>query len=139
MVACQAFQNPSTYPLSFMNFELVSTNAEDVILLSVALFATLCPHSLVNAQSGLSVYSAVNAASYDRMAIAEGSLFVIFGQGMGPSALTNPPTGSLPYAIAGTTVTAISGSLRLPCPLLYVSSGQVAAVLPSGTPVGSRP
>ena len=102
----------------------------------VALFATLCPHSLVNAQSGLSVYSAVNAASYDRMAIAEGSLFVIFGQGMGPSALTNPPTGSLPLAIAGTTVTAIYGSLRLPCPLLYVSSGQVAAVLPSGTPVG---
>ena len=81
------------------------------------------------------VFSALNSASYDSTALAQGSLVVIFGSGMGPSTLVQAPSLPLPPVLAGTSVTVTSGTTLI-CPLLYTSSGQLAAVLPSATPVG---
>lgn len=89
-----------------------------------------------NAQFGPYVFSALNTASYDSTGIAQGSMFVIFGEEMGPATLTGAPTLPLPNDLAGTSVTVTAGSTTLQCPLFYVSFGQIAAVLPSTTPLG---
>ena len=83
-----------------------------------------------------SLYSVVNSASYDRSAIAQGSLFVLFGYGMGPDTLVQASSFPLPANLAGTSVRVVSGATSLECPLVYTSSTQVAAILPSKTPVG---
>jgi uncharacterized protein (TIGR03437 family) len=77
-----------------------------------------------------------NSASYNQRAIAQGSLFVIFGSGMGPDTLVHASSFPLPTNLSGTSVRIVSGGTSLDCPLVYTSSSQVAAILPSKTPVG---
>lgn len=81
------------------------------------------------------VYSANNSADYSTV-IAQGSLFVIFGYSLGPATLAEVSSFPLPNVLAGTSVTVTSGSTTLNCPMIYTSSGQVAAILPSNTPLG---
>ena len=83
----------------------------------------------------------LNAASYMNPqlpggAIAQGSIFVIFGSGMGPAALAQAGF-PLPNTLAGTGVKVTSGGQTLDCPMIYTSAGQLAAVMPSTTPVGN--
>ncbi|MBZ2183671.1 MAG: hypothetical protein K7J46_03095 [Bryobacter sp.] len=83
----------------------------------------------------------LNAASYlsPRLpggAIAQGSIFVIFGDRMGPATLAAAGF-PLPNTLAGTSVRVTSGGQSLDCPLVYTVASQVAAILPSNTPVGS--
>jgi uncharacterized protein (TIGR03437 family) len=82
-----------------------------------------------------SVNSANNAADYSTT-IAQGSLFVVFGYWMGPTILVQASL-PLPSVLAGTSVTVKSGSTTLNCPMLYTSIDQLAAVLPSSTPIGT--
>jgi len=83
-----------------------------------------------------------NAASYadpqlPNGSIAQGSIFNVFGSNMGPAALANAPSLPLPTTLSGTTVTVtITGSVNQ-CFMVYTSAGQVAAILPSTTPVGT--
>jgi uncharacterized protein (TIGR03437 family) len=65
----------------------------------------------------------VNAASYAAGPVAPGEIIAMFGQNLGPAALA---TGSASLELAGIQVT-FNG---IPAPLLYVSSGQLAAVVP---------
>jgi uncharacterized protein (TIGR03437 family) len=65
----------------------------------------------------------VNAASYSAGAVAPGEIIALFGQNVGPAALA---TGSPSLELEGIQVT-FNG---IPAPLLYVSSGQLAAVVP---------
>jgi uncharacterized protein (TIGR03437 family) len=81
--------------------------------------------------------SANNAANYDPTAIAQGSMFVIFGSAMGPSPLVSATQLPLPMALAGTSVTVKSGNTTLTCPMFYTSYEQVVAVMPSNTPPGT--
>ncbi len=81
--------------------------------------------------------SANNAANYDPTAIAQGSMFVIFGSAMGPSPLVSATQLPLPMALAGTLVTVKSGNTTLTCPMFYTSYEQVVAVMPSNTPPGT--
>ncbi len=83
------------------------------------------------------LYSANNAANYDPTAIAQGSMFVIFGQGLGPSPLVSASVLPLPMSLAGTSVSVKSGNTTLSCPMFYTSFGQVVAVMPSNTPLGT--
>ena len=85
----------------------------------------------------------VNAASMVPTAlpnsnIAPGSLFVIFGTNLGPATLVQAGL-PLPAAsgLAGTSVQITSGNFTAQAPILYTSSNQVAAILPSRTPAGS--
>ena len=68
--------------------------------------------------------------------IAQGSLFVVFGYNLGPANLVQVSAFPLPNVLAGTSVTVQSGSTTLNCPMIYTSNAQVAAILPSNTPVG---
>ncbi len=82
------------------------------------------------------VQSANNSADYSTT-IAQGSLFTVFGYYLGPPELVEVSAFPLPNALSGTSVTVTSGSTTLNCPMIYTSTRQVAAILPSNTPVGT--
>jgi len=98
------------------------------------LIAFLISASLLPAQY---IQSANNAANYDPAAIAQGSMFVIFGDSLGPTTLVKATQLPLPNTLAGTSVTVKSGNTTLNCPMFYTSYGQVVAVMPSNTPLGT--
>jgi uncharacterized protein (TIGR03437 family) len=88
------------------------------------------------AQNGPVAYSVLSSASYDGT-IAPGSLFVVYGVNLGPAQLVKAPAYPLQLQLAGTSVTVMSATAILSCPLFYSSAGAVAAILPSATPPGS--
>ncbi len=107
------------------------------ILLCAALAAMT-----VWAQPAVSDGGILNAASYANPrfptgAIAQGSIFVIFGARMGPAALASAPSLPLSTTLGGTSVRVSSGGQNLDCPIVYTSAGQVAAIMPSNTPLGN--
>src|SRR5262249_36857611 len=88
------------------------------------------------------VVSAVNAASYTlsglpNAPLAQGSIFILFGTNMGPATLQGAPSLPLQTTLAGTSIKMTSGSTTVQAFMIYPSAGQVAAVLPSNTPVGT--
>lgn len=86
------------------------------------------------------VNSVNNAGSYGTD-IAQGSIFVIFGSNLGPAALTQSGALPLETALAGTSVRftpTAAGGAAVNAFMVYTSSGQVAALLPSNAAVGDH-
>lgn len=103
-------------------------------LAGLACSAMLLPP--LSAQSTIPiVFSANNSADYSPT-IAQGSLFAVFGATLGPPTLVQASAFPLLSILSGTSVTVTSGSTTLNCPMIYTSEGQVAAILPSNTPIG---
>lgn len=72
--------------------------------------------------------------------IAQGSIFVIFGTNLGPAALVQAPGLPLGTSLPssnGTSVSITSGGQTVNAFMIYSSALQVAAILPSNTPVGA--
>lgn len=83
-----------------------------------------------------------NAASYvdpqlPNGPIAEGSIFNIFGSNMGPAAIAYATSLPLPTTLSGTSINVTVAGTTVACYMFYTSAGQVAAILPSNTPVGT--
>jgi uncharacterized protein (TIGR03437 family) len=83
----------------------------------------------------------LNAASYGldllpNNGVAQGSMFVVFGSALGPTTLTQASGFPLPTSLGGTSIQVISGSTTVNAIMLYTSTSQVAAILPSTTPIG---
>ncbi len=87
------------------------------------------------------VYSVGNSASYydssmPGYGIAPGSMMVLFGSQLGPDQLLQNSGFPLPLDLGGTSIkVTVNGAVRN-APIVYTSAGQVAAMLPSSTPVG---
>lgn len=86
----------------------------------------------------------LNGASYalpglPNAGIAQGSIFVVFGQNLGPASLVQVSSFPLPTSqgLAGTSIRVTVGGTSLNAIMLYTSASQVAAVLPSNTPLGN--
>ena len=84
----------------------------------------------------------VNAGSYafaglPNAAIAQGSLFVLFGTNMGPATLQGAPSFPLQTVLAGTSINVTVSGTTTQAIMIYTSANQVAAVLPSRTPIGT--
>ena len=90
----------------------------------------------------------VNAGSYTvaglpNSAIAQGSLFIVFGTNMGPATLVPVTSFPLPTNLGGsnstngTSITISVSGTSTQALMIYTSAGQIAAVLPSRTPVGT--
>ena len=97
--------------------------------------------SIAVAQPQISDYGVANAASYGYVGlpdqgIAQGSMFVTFGAGLGPASLTQAEGLPLPVELGGTRVDIQAGGAMLAAPVVYTSATQVAAILPSNTPLG---
>ena len=108
--------------------------------LFVFLFVLLAAFQ-AGAQPVINPGGVVNAASYIRggfpnSGIAQGSLFVIFGRNLGPAELQTFPGLPKPKSLAGTSVRVSAGGTTVDAFLHYTSSSQVAAILPSNTPLG---
>ena len=86
------------------------------------------------------IASILNSASYivpplPGSAIAQGSIFVVFGENMGPPALTLAGF-PLPTDLSGTSLRISASGNDVSAFLVYTSAGQLSGVLPSNTPVG---
>jgi uncharacterized protein (TIGR03437 family) len=84
----------------------------------------------------------VNAASYaiaglPNANIAQGSMFILFGQNLGPAAQANASSFPLPSNLGGTSIGVTVGDTAVNAIMLYSNSSQVAAILPSTTPIGA--
>src|SRR5579872_7181825 len=87
------------------------------------------------------IVSILNAASYipsglPNSAIGQGSMFVVFGTGLGPAELKQAGGFPLPINLAGTSIRDTVDAAAVDAILVYTSATQVAAILPSSTPVG---
>jgi uncharacterized protein (TIGR03437 family) len=84
--------------------------------------------------SGPGVYlnpiGVVNAASYQPVtaSLAPGELITLFGTGLSPVTMTTQGGQVFPAALGGVKVTINS----IPCPIYYVSSTQLAVIVPYG-------
>src|SRR5271165_4282328 len=83
-----------------------------------------------------------NAASYadpqlPNGSIAQGSIFNIFGSNMGPATIAFASSLPLLTTLSGTSINVTVSGTTVPCYMFYTSAGQVAAILPSNTPVGT--
>jgi uncharacterized protein (TIGR03437 family) len=85
-----------------------------------------------------------NAGSYlppslPNSGIAQGSIFTLFGSGLGPSTLQQARSYPLPttQGLAGTTILVKVSGVTETCIMIYTAATQVAAILPSATPVGT--
>jgi uncharacterized protein (TIGR03437 family) len=69
----------------------------------------------------------VNGASNQSGGIAPGEIVTIYGAGLGPATLVVAPPDTQPTDLAGTRVLVNGAPVRL----LYVSAGQIAAIMPA--------
>lgn len=75
-------------------------------------------------------------AGMPNFGIAQGSIFDIFGSGLATSTSTLQSV-PLPTTLAGATVTVTVGTTSTQAILYFASPAQIAAILPSSTPVGT--
>src|SRR5260370_24690828 len=86
--------------------------------------------------------SAPNDTSGNRIGnniIAQGSIFAVFGSGMGPATLTFAAGLPLPTSVPdanGTSIAVSGGGKTVNAYMVYTSAGQLAAILPSTAPIG---
>lgn len=113
------------------------------LTLSIAVFALGAATSFAQPV----VNSAVNSASYltppgpsattsAAAPIAQGSIFVVFGTGLGPPGLSQVSSFPLPTNFNGTSISVTAGGQTVSAFMVYTLATQVAAILPSNTPVG---
>lgn len=91
-----------------------------------------------------SITGVTNAAStlppgLPNSGVAQGAVFAVYGSGLGPSSLTQASSFPLPttQGLAGTTVTVTVNGVTETCIMVYTVATQVAAILPSATPIGN--
>src|SRR5258706_5097371 len=82
-----------------------------------------------------------NNASYARdgalnRGIAQGSVFAVFGKGLGPATLAQVQSFPLGKELAGTSVRVTMSGAPFDAYPLYVSDGQIGVMLSSTTPIG---
>src|SRR5262249_10164477 len=111
---------------------------------SAILILAACSVPMARAQAPTIAANGVrNGASYSvpglpNSSIAQGSIMVIFGDNLGPASLVQVASFPLPTSagLAGTSVSVTVGGTALSAIMLYTLKTQVAAVLPSNTPLG---
>lgn len=105
---------------------------------------TLCfliPGAQTFAAPQLQQGAIVNAASFaiagsPNSAIAQGSLFTVFGLGVGPANAVNANQFPLPTSLGGVSIRVTAGGQDYECVILFALNTQVSAILPSNVPAG---
>lgn len=96
---------------------------------SVAAAQTIFPRGIVNSAS-------FSAPGLPGGSIAQGSVFSIFGSGLGPG--SSPPLTSFPLSttLGGVSIKVSQGSNSVNAIPLFVNPGQINALMPSNAPLG---
>jgi uncharacterized protein (TIGR03437 family) len=79
----------------------------------------------------------VNTASYASGSIAQGSLFTIFGTNLGPAQPIQSTSFPIAAALGGSSVQITQNGNRYNAWVLYSSTSQLNAILPSSVPAGN--
>lgn len=95
----------------------------------------------VAAQPYINYRGVVNAASYASPglpsgSIARGSIFTVFGRGLGPAQFATAPAFPLENQLAGVSVDVQQGATTLSAVPIFVFGTQVSAIMPSNAPLG---
>jgi uncharacterized protein (TIGR03437 family) len=90
-------------------------------------------------QAAPAISSVANAASNltFNAPVAQGSVFVIKGSGLGPASIVVSTTAFQTTNLSGTSVSISVNGTIVNAPMYYTSDTQVAALLPSNTPTGT--
>jgi len=111
------------------------------VRLLLAIFAS---SAALFAQPTIAANGVRNSASYafpniPNGGIAQGSIFVVFGTNLGPSKIVQVSSFPLPTkdGLSGTSIQVTVNGTSVYAIMLYTLATQVAAVLPSDTPLGS--
>jgi uncharacterized protein (TIGR03437 family) len=96
---------------------------------------------LASAKAQPVVNGVANVASFalsglPHAGIAQGSIFTVFGDRMGPSSLQLAASFPLPRELGGTSMRVTVGGTAVNPIMVFTSAAQAAAILPSNTPVG---
>ena len=107
------------------------------VLLFAALGIGLSAQPVIRTTNGV-----LNAASYAQQgmpnsAIAQGSIFTVFGTGLGPAVLQEYSSFPVSSMLGGTTVNVAANGTTVQAPMIFTTATQVAAIMPSTTPVGN--
>lgn len=86
--------------------------------------------------------SITNAGSYmpaglPNGAIAQGSIFTVFGNRLGPSTGVSASSFPLGSTLGGTSINVVQGSTTVAAIPVYVANGQINAIMPSNAPLGN--
>jgi uncharacterized protein (TIGR03437 family) len=105
-----------------------------IIIALVAIAGALAAQPVVN--------SVLNNASYalpglPNGGIAQGSIFAVFGTGLGGNDLAQQPSYPLQKTLNGTSIKVTVNGTTVDAIPIYTLAKQVGAVLPSNTPVGT--
>lgn len=100
------------------------------MLSAVGLLAQPAPDSVQNPGSN-------TLAGLPNYGIAQGSIFVVYGAGLGPATIMAAPSLPLQTTLGGTSVSVSIGGTTVSAYITYTLATQVAAVLPSNTPIGT--
>jgi uncharacterized protein (TIGR03437 family) len=111
-----------------------------VVFLLLALLCAPTPEG--RAHPSISERSIVNAASFMPAslkggAIARGSIFTIFGSAIGPAIPVQAVEFPLKATLAGVTITVAQQNVVVQALPVYVSEGQINAIMPSTAPLGA--
>jgi len=115
--------------------------------LSVAILSLIAGNAaaqpIISSEAYGAVWGIVNAASFATQGlpnapIAQGSVFAIFGTGLGPAVGVQVSAYPLATSLAGVSITVLQpGGAMVAAIPLYVSATQINAVMPSDAPLGS--
>ena len=107
--------------------------------LTAAIGVTAKAQAPTIASDGIRNGASYTVAGLPNSGIAQGSIFVIFGDNMGPASIVQVSSFPLPTTagLAGTSVRVTVNGQTQNAIMLYTLKTQVAAVLPSNTPVGT--
>ncbi len=124
----------------FFNVPLSIFTGNQPLVVSVGGISTIT-FQLPIAVAGPNVTSVSNSASnilpgLPNAGIAQGSIFILKGSGLGPTNISIAPAAFQTTSLGNTSVAVTVGSTTVNAPMYYTSDGQVAALLPSNTPVG---
>ncbi|MBV8730038.1 MAG: hypothetical protein JO336_09535, partial [Acidobacteriia bacterium] len=94
-------------------------------------------YEVTNAASGIPLrVSAGVPPIFGNGSIAQGAMFIVKGLNLGPESLVVANSYPLQTSLAGTSIQIVVGGQTTNAIIYYTSSQQVAAILPSATPVG---
>ena len=106
--------------------------------------AAVTAQPLISSEGNGSVWGIVNAGSFaiqgmPNAPVAEGSIFAIFGTGLGPATPVHATSFPLGTSLGGVSIAVSQGALAPVAAIpVYVSATQIDAIMPSNTPLGAN-
>ncbi|HTQ54866.1 MAG TPA: hypothetical protein VMI94_10420 [Bryobacteraceae bacterium] len=92
---------------------------------------------VISSQSPIASSASFRTPGLPGSGIAQGSIFSIFGTGLGPDTWVQAGTFPLTTSLGGSSVSVTVGGATVPAIILFAYSTQINAIMPSSTPVGA--